>query len=45
MTRNSETQTVKDRPAKARKAKAWTTPKVVEIPVGMEINGYACAEL
>lgn len=30
---------------KARPAKTWTTPKVVEIPVGMEINGYACAEL
>jgi coenzyme PQQ precursor peptide PqqA len=45
MTRNSETQTVKDRPAKARKAKAWAMPKVTEIPVGMEINGYACAEL
>jgi coenzyme PQQ precursor peptide PqqA len=23
----------------------WTTPKVVEISVGMEINSYACAEL
>jgi coenzyme PQQ precursor peptide PqqA len=23
----------------------WTTPKVVEICVGMEINCYACAEL
>jgi coenzyme PQQ precursor peptide PqqA len=23
----------------------WTTPKVVEISVGMEINCYACAEL
>src|SRR3546814_10130768 len=23
----------------------WTSPKVVEIPVGMEINAYACAEL
>jgi coenzyme PQQ precursor peptide PqqA len=45
MTRNSETQHAKDRPAKARKDKAWTTPKVLEIPVGLEINGYACAEL
>jgi len=23
----------------------WTTPKVVEVCVGMEINCYACAEL
>jgi coenzyme PQQ precursor peptide PqqA len=23
----------------------WSTPKVVEICVGMEINCYACAEL
>ncbi|MGH6947929.1 MAG: pyrroloquinoline quinone precursor peptide PqqA [Kiloniellales bacterium] len=23
----------------------WTTPKVLEIAVGMEINSYACAEL
>jgi coenzyme PQQ precursor peptide PqqA len=23
----------------------WTTPKVVEICVGMEINCYACAEI
>ncbi|WP_439400003.1 pyrroloquinoline quinone precursor peptide PqqA (plasmid) [Bradyrhizobium sp. PMVTL-01] len=21
----------------------WTTPKIVELPVGMEINMYACA--
>jgi coenzyme PQQ precursor peptide PqqA len=21
----------------------WTAPKVIEIPVGMEINSYACA--
>ncbi|HWJ20696.1 MAG: pyrroloquinoline quinone precursor peptide PqqA [Bradyrhizobium sp.] len=21
----------------------WKTPKVVEVPVGMEINMYACA--
>jgi coenzyme PQQ precursor peptide PqqA len=21
----------------------WTAPKVVEVPVGMEINMYACA--
>jgi coenzyme PQQ precursor peptide PqqA len=23
----------------------WTTPKVTEVAVGMEINCYACAEL
>ena len=23
----------------------WTTPKITEIAVGMEINCYACAEL
>jgi len=28
---------------KARKA--WTTPRLREIAVGMEINAYACAEL
>ncbi|HWF64151.1 pyrroloquinoline quinone precursor peptide PqqA [Bradyrhizobium sp. OK095] len=22
---------------------AWTAPKIVEVPVGMEINMYACA--
>jgi coenzyme PQQ precursor peptide PqqA len=44
MTKNTASET-KDRPAKARKAKAWAMPKVTEIPVGMEINGYACAEL
>src|SRR3546814_8200325 len=27
------------------RAMRWTSPKVVEIPVGMEINAYACAEL
>ncbi|WP_119461736.1 pyrroloquinoline quinone precursor peptide PqqA [Rhodospirillaceae bacterium SYSU D60014] len=24
---------------------AWTSPKIVEISVGLEINCYACAEL
>jgi len=24
---------------------AWTTPKIVEISVGLEINSYVCAEL
>ncbi|TNC47015.1 pyrroloquinoline quinone precursor peptide PqqA [Rubellimicrobium rubrum] len=23
---------------------AWNTPTVVEVPVGMEINMYACAK-
>jgi coenzyme PQQ precursor peptide PqqA len=32
------------RPGFARRAKmAWKTPKIVEVPVGMEINMYACA--
>ncbi|MBR1276774.1 MULTISPECIES: pyrroloquinoline quinone precursor peptide PqqA [Bradyrhizobium] len=22
---------------------SWKTPKIVEVPVGMEINMYACA--
>jgi coenzyme PQQ precursor peptide PqqA len=42
MTR-SKTPTPKRRAAKP--AKTWTKPNVVEIAVGMEINGYACAEL
>ena len=25
------------------KRMAWKTPKIVEVPVGMEINMYACA--
>jgi len=24
---------------------AWTSPKVIEICVGLEINSYACADL
>ncbi|MFZ5790367.1 MAG: pyrroloquinoline quinone precursor peptide PqqA [Pseudomonadota bacterium] len=24
---------------------AWTSPKIVEICVGLEINSYACAEI
>jgi coenzyme PQQ precursor peptide PqqA len=23
----------------------WTTPRIVEVAVGLEINSYACAEL
>ena len=31
-------------PAAARRKKmAWKTPKIVEVPVSMEINMYACA--
>jgi coenzyme PQQ precursor peptide PqqA len=26
-----------------RATMAWKTPKIVEVPVGMEINMYACA--
>lgn len=25
--------------------KQWTTPKMTEIAVGMEINSYACADI
>jgi coenzyme PQQ precursor peptide PqqA len=28
---------------KERQKMAWKTPKIVEVPVGMEINMYACA--
>ena len=29
--------------AKGELEMAWKTPKIVEVPVGMEINMYACA--
>jgi len=29
--------------ARRRATMAWKTPKIVEVPVGMEINMYACA--
>jgi coenzyme PQQ precursor peptide PqqA len=33
-----------DRPDRKWRAKmAWKAPKIVEVPVGMEINMYACA--
>jgi coenzyme PQQ precursor peptide PqqA len=33
-----------DQPRKIREDDmAWTTPKIVEVAVGMEINMYACA--
>jgi len=28
---------------KERAKMAWKSPKIVEVPVGMEINMYACA--
>jgi coenzyme PQQ precursor peptide PqqA len=32
------------RPVDKRRAKmAWKAPRIVEVPVGMEINMYACA--
>jgi coenzyme PQQ precursor peptide PqqA len=30
-------------PTKRKFNMAWKTPKIVEVPVGMEINMYACA--
>jgi coenzyme PQQ precursor peptide PqqA len=34
-----------DLPCRSRRRSemAWKTPKIVEVPVGMEINMYACA--
>ncbi|WP_420849546.1 pyrroloquinoline quinone precursor peptide PqqA [Phenylobacterium deserti] len=34
-----------DRPLYWEKLMAWTSPKVVEISLGCEINCYACAEI
>ena len=36
-------QQIKDAIKKERAKMAWKTPKIVEVPVGMEINMYACA--
>jgi coenzyme PQQ precursor peptide PqqA len=33
------------RRALRRTAMQWTTPRIVEITVGLEINSYACADL
>jgi len=33
----------KNRPALKETQMSWKTPKIVEVPVGMEINMYACA--
>jgi coenzyme PQQ precursor peptide PqqA len=30
-------------PARKEIKMTWKTPKIVEVPVGMEINMYACA--
>jgi coenzyme PQQ precursor peptide PqqA len=30
-------------PSRRRAGMAWKAPKIVEVPVGMEINMYACA--
>jgi coenzyme PQQ precursor peptide PqqA len=30
-------------PRERRSKMTWKTPKIVEVPVGMEINMYACA--
>jgi coenzyme PQQ precursor peptide PqqA len=33
-----------DRPCSSKESEmAWKAPKIVEVPVGMEINMYACA--
>jgi len=32
-------------PAEGGSAMAWTSPKVIEICVGLEINSYACADI
>jgi coenzyme PQQ precursor peptide PqqA len=38
------TESVRSKKFKKERAKmAWKTPKIVEVPVGMEINMYACA--
>lgn len=39
-------RTVRERGPAAREDNlmAWKTPTVVEVPVGMEINMYACAK-
>lgn len=31
------------RPVQKESQMAWKAPKIVEVPVGMEINMYACA--
>jgi len=33
------------RPVAKEECMSWTTPKIIEISVGMEINSYACADL
>jgi coenzyme PQQ precursor peptide PqqA len=37
-------ESVRLKKSKKERAKmAWKAPKIVEVPVGMEINMYACA--
>jgi coenzyme PQQ precursor peptide PqqA len=36
-------QRAKTAPLVKEKEMSWKTPKIVEVPVGMEINMYACA--
>jgi coenzyme PQQ precursor peptide PqqA len=31
--------------ANGGKPMQWTTPRIVEIAIGLEINSYACADL
>jgi coenzyme PQQ precursor peptide PqqA len=41
---SARTESVRLKKAEKERAKmAWKTPKIVEVPVGMEINMYACA--
>jgi coenzyme PQQ precursor peptide PqqA len=36
---------VRFRPLEKETLMSWTTPRVIEIAVGMEINCYACADI
>jgi coenzyme PQQ precursor peptide PqqA len=38
-------QLFKSPTGRAAEAKRWTTPRVVEVAVGLEITGYLSAEL
>jgi coenzyme PQQ precursor peptide PqqA len=40
-----QSQTKKARESKRKSAMAWTTPTLVEICIGLEINGYLPAEI
>jgi coenzyme PQQ precursor peptide PqqA len=41
--RSNLSDTVDGNTSKRRAQMAWKAPKIVEVPVGMEINMYACA--